>query len=43
MTAMKKIYNTPELERICIDNEISLILASTALPGDPNAGDYSGW
>lgn len=31
---MKRIYNSPKINEILIDNEISLILQSTP-PGDP--------
>jgi hypothetical protein len=32
----KRIYNSPRIERIQLDNEISLVLVSGD-PGDPNA------
>ena len=34
--AEKKIYSSPRIEQIELDNEISLILVSSD-PGDPNA------
>lgn len=38
---MKKIYNSPEIEEIKVDNDISLILQSTP-PLDPPFGAPSG-
>lgn len=33
----KRTYYNPQIERIKLDNEISLILQSTDAPGDPEA------
>jgi hypothetical protein len=35
-TTGKKPYNTPRIERIKLDNEISLALESTQPSGEPN-------
>lgn len=32
---IKKSYSTPQIERIKLDNEISLALQSNEAPGDP--------
>ncbi|MEI7503384.1 MAG: hypothetical protein WCJ61_08865 [Paludibacter sp.] len=37
-TTQKQPYSTPTIERISLDNEISLILVSGD-PGDPSGGD----
>lgn len=37
-TTQKRIYKTPQVERIRLDNEISLVLQSDVSPfGDPEA------
>lgn len=37
-TTKKRIYKTPQVERIRLDNEISLVLQSDGSPfGDPEA------
>ena len=33
----KRTYSNPQIERIKLDNEISLILESSDAPGDPEA------
>lgn len=34
---MKRLYETPLLERVELDTDISLVLASPGIPGDPES------